>query len=289
MESRDRKEERYTIGEFSKLTGISKDTLRFYDKIGVLCPKFIGESSRYRYYTFDQFWYADMAICLQRLNVPLQDIADVFARKQDSEIVKLLRENRENALRMSEYFMRLADDIEWYARQQRVLEECISDDPEEDDEAGVHLEYFTQRDVMFFRAEDGENGYAEGILPENIPDCHEELKHTDSVKRVRGFVLEPEALTSNELLVAGAYIDIGMSTFDFVGEDNYFTIPAGEYACMVTEVIDGLADFEPLLTWLKEHGRSAELLIADDLGLQFFSGKPDAYLCEVKALVRATR
>ena len=274
-------EERYTIGKFSELTGISKDTLRFYDKIGVLQPKLVGETSKYRYYTFDQFWYADMVVCLQKLGVPLQQIAEVFAGRQDREIIKLLESQREEALRMSEYFMRVADDIEWFARQQRELDRLTGKREEEE----IHLEYFSEREVMYYEAKEGEEDFFR-LRPESVEECREELKHTDAIKRVRGYVLRQESLSTGELLAKGAYIDIGMDSFDYVGEEHVLTLPDGEYACMVAEVIDGLIDMEPLRKWLSDHNRYADLIIVDDLGLQFYSGKPDAYLCEVKALIK---
>ena len=33
-----------SILEFSRLTGISRDNLRFYDRIGLLCPEQRGEN-----------------------------------------------------------------------------------------------------------------------------------------------------------------------------------------------------------------------------------------------------
>lgn len=39
------KEGYYSIGEVSKITGISKDTLHFYNKIGLLVPNHIDEKT----------------------------------------------------------------------------------------------------------------------------------------------------------------------------------------------------------------------------------------------------
>ncbi len=47
----DLKEGYYLIGEVSKITGISKDTLHFYNKIGLLVPDYIDEKNQYRYYS----------------------------------------------------------------------------------------------------------------------------------------------------------------------------------------------------------------------------------------------
>ena len=39
----------YRIGEVSRVTGISKDTLHFYNKIGLLVPDYIDPDNQYRY------------------------------------------------------------------------------------------------------------------------------------------------------------------------------------------------------------------------------------------------
>jgi hypothetical protein len=40
----------FTIGEFSKITGLSVKTLRFYHEEGLLVPTAIDDQSGYRYY-----------------------------------------------------------------------------------------------------------------------------------------------------------------------------------------------------------------------------------------------
>ena len=43
-------ERKYTVGEVSRITGVSKDTLRFYDKIDLFKPKYVDPGNGYRYY-----------------------------------------------------------------------------------------------------------------------------------------------------------------------------------------------------------------------------------------------
>lgn len=45
------KKKLYSIGEVSKICNISKKALRFYDKIGIICPDKISEDNNYRYYS----------------------------------------------------------------------------------------------------------------------------------------------------------------------------------------------------------------------------------------------
>ena len=43
-----------SIGEFSKICGVSQKTLRYYDEIGLIKPHEINPKSNYRYYSIDQ-------------------------------------------------------------------------------------------------------------------------------------------------------------------------------------------------------------------------------------------
>lgn len=48
------REELFTIGEFSAITGVGIYSLRYYDEIGALKPEYVDPVSNYRYYGFRQ-------------------------------------------------------------------------------------------------------------------------------------------------------------------------------------------------------------------------------------------
>jgi len=49
----------FTIGEISKLYTLSIQTLRHYDKIGLLSPAYTNHEIGYRYYSMKQFMKID--------------------------------------------------------------------------------------------------------------------------------------------------------------------------------------------------------------------------------------
>jgi DNA-binding transcriptional MerR regulator len=61
-------------GEMAKLHGISKQTLLYYDRIGLLKPREISETNQYRYYTLDQFEELDVILSLKNLGMKLKEI-----------------------------------------------------------------------------------------------------------------------------------------------------------------------------------------------------------------------
>ena len=83
------------IGEVAKITNISKQTLRYYDKIGILRPKGIDENSGYRYYSIDQLEQLDVILCLKELGMSLIDIRKYLDKRNIEESIILLEKQNE--------------------------------------------------------------------------------------------------------------------------------------------------------------------------------------------------
>lgn len=61
----------FTIGELSKLQNISRQTLIFYDKIGLFCPAYTNPDNGYRYYNANQLDSLD-TICIKLVAIERQ-------------------------------------------------------------------------------------------------------------------------------------------------------------------------------------------------------------------------
>lgn len=97
---------RYRIGEVSKITGLPISRLRYYDKIGLLSPRWRDESSEYRFYdayqlveayTIEQYQYFGFSLVQIRLLMDrpssffenLEKISSERLDELDKEIAKL--------------------------------------------------------------------------------------------------------------------------------------------------------------------------------------------------------
>ena len=84
----------YKIGEFSKLTGLSNKTLRFYDEIGLLKPSRIDSFTNYRYYDEKDLEIYRKIIYLKSLGFSLVEIKDnldnIGVELIDSKISELI-------------------------------------------------------------------------------------------------------------------------------------------------------------------------------------------------------
>src|SRR5215470_9392636 len=66
------------IGEFARMTKVSVKMLRHYDRIGLLRPARVDESTGYRYYTATQLPRLNRILMLRDLGFSLRDIAKLI-------------------------------------------------------------------------------------------------------------------------------------------------------------------------------------------------------------------
>lgn len=118
----------FSIGDFSRICKVSVKTLRHYDKIGLVRPKFTDPVTGYRYYSEEQLSRMLLIQRLKRYGFSLADIGP------------LLEETDESAL-----FLKLK-------RQKLVLAERIAQLTQSMDELTRHLQDFERTgDVMSYQ------------------------------------------------------------------------------------------------------------------------------------------
>lgn len=71
----------YKISDFSKKTGVSIQTLRYYDQIGLFCPSYTDFFTGYRYYEEDQIYSLEQIIRLKEIDLSLEEIKQYIETK----------------------------------------------------------------------------------------------------------------------------------------------------------------------------------------------------------------
>lgn len=86
-----------SIGEVSKIKGVSVKSLRYYDKLGILKPAYINPQTGYRYYTIDQMLTVDLiCICIE-LDIPLKNFNSYITTDGLLSIDKILADGKKIA------------------------------------------------------------------------------------------------------------------------------------------------------------------------------------------------
>lgn len=79
----------FTVGELASLFGISKQTLQYYDRIGLLSPAYVSENG-YRHYSIDQYLDLDLIVRLRSLQFSLPQIHRYLGARSRKEMQSLL-------------------------------------------------------------------------------------------------------------------------------------------------------------------------------------------------------
>ena len=72
--------ELFSIGALAKIMGISTDTLRYYDEIGLLIPHRTSQETKYRYYTTNQAIVLARIMELKQFGFTLKEIKDTLSK-----------------------------------------------------------------------------------------------------------------------------------------------------------------------------------------------------------------
>ncbi|WP_196593289.1 MerR family transcriptional regulator [Pectinatus sottacetonis] len=79
----------FTSGELASLYKIPKQTLLYYDRIGLLKPEFIG-SNGYRHYNITQYLTLEIILNLRKLDIPIIEIKSYIANRSPENFLKLI-------------------------------------------------------------------------------------------------------------------------------------------------------------------------------------------------------
>lgn len=93
IRSREYMKNYFSIGELSSLQNISRQTLIFYDKIGLFCPAYTNPDNGYRYYSAGQLNTLDTICILKKLGFSLDEIkAHIQSYTAEDSILALRRQ-----------------------------------------------------------------------------------------------------------------------------------------------------------------------------------------------------
>lgn len=106
----------YTIGEVSNFLKISTKALRNYDDLGLLKPCYISPDTKYRYYSYEQFFIIDVIRYLNKtLGIPLNHVKKLLEEYQESDKLLTLLESHKEVLDKKiaamEYSKQLTDNL----------------------------------------------------------------------------------------------------------------------------------------------------------------------------------
>ncbi|WP_430786551.1 MerR family DNA-binding transcriptional regulator [Virgibacillus flavescens] len=86
----------YKISEFAEMTGLSKETLRYYAEVKLIEPAYTDPANNYRYYDDGSYFLAILLVNLRRFGFTIQEMLSVMEDESFANLEHLLIQKKKN-------------------------------------------------------------------------------------------------------------------------------------------------------------------------------------------------
>jgi DNA-binding transcriptional MerR regulator len=232
----------FLVGELAKLFHISTDTLRHYDRIGLLKPEY-DASNHYRYYSVRQFFQLSRILFFKSIDLSLKDISKYMRHKNTQNLIALLKEKEEEMDSKIQRYTNLKNKIV----AKRDLLESV-----ENELNTILVKRYPRRIGVLL----------DMMTVEKESDFKQVLKKSGRFMQGSSWLVEGQIYTSvsQNHLLSGEFkrfrYFVEFSMMDVVDDENVLILPEQEYVCMsfrgpYRQMVERYSE---LMQWINENG-----------------------------------
>jgi len=237
-----------TIGQLATLKQISVQTLRYYDKIGLLVPQYVNKETKYRYYDISQCAKLDLILYLKQMGFQLSYIQ----KQMEIEDIDLALKTSTKQLEIIKNKIIELNDLK------SSIETCITNYNNNlkfinlSESTRVIKEHFPQRNIFYYQP----------VIPGESQEAFHQnlwnLQRLADMRQIKVFsqyqfcLLFPKESVEDNTFVASkiGYFLNGQPKF----EDNVENIPEGDFLCTYFEnYIEEKKNRQVLLKYLNDN------------------------------------
>lgn len=131
----------FSIGETARRANVTTETLRHYDRIGLVRPCKVDPWTKYRYYSEAELVRLDAVRALRCMDLSLQEIGELLSCNDFQQIIGQLRRAQENVQAKIVELTRIRESI---GRARSFYEEKI----QQEEPQGIALRTFPQKALL---------------------------------------------------------------------------------------------------------------------------------------------
>jgi DNA-binding transcriptional MerR regulator len=105
------------------MTGLSKETLRYYAEVKLLEPIYIDPHNKYRYYDNGSYLIARLLVYLRKFNFTIQEMLEVVRDESFDNLELLIEEKREKLVLEKMRIQAIIDEMDEFFEIERGDEE----------------------------------------------------------------------------------------------------------------------------------------------------------------------
>ncbi len=220
-----------TIGQMAKMNHVSEQTLRLYDKMGLLRPSDRNPSTDYRYYDIKQSAKLDLIQYMKSLGMNLKEIQNQLDQMNINDLKQLLHQHEKKIERELNQLMIQKRGL---LRTLENIERYESAPPD----GTIVLEYLQKRKMyvvdLHLNIYDYDLETYEKVL-------HEFKTHLTNDALPLVYYCNAGTLLRKDYLLDTTFYSTEVFVFvddDFVSEDLITSIPSGNYLCIYCDAFE---------------------------------------------------
>lgn len=234
--------DKFLIGELAKLFHVSTDTLRHYDRIGLLKPE-NNLINGYRYYNLKSFFKLNRILFLKNLDISLEEIKTYINNKDRNNLLSLLRKKDEEIdakiIKLMNLKKKINDKLELLEGINGKLEQ-------------VKVRRIPDRIGVFLEMNGAENDYE---IIDAFKNNNEHLKNSSWLIEGQVYISLSKENMEMGILNKFRYF-IRVVTLDAQSSKQVKIIPENDYACIafLGSYKDRGKYYKLLIKWIEDNG-----------------------------------
>lgn len=263
--------EKFLIGELANLFNITKDTLRYYDKLDILKPE-TDEQNKYRYYDLRSIFKLSRVLFFKNIGVSLNEIKTYMEKKNSDNLLNLLKRKNEEVDDKINQLMNLKN---------RITTKLMLLENYENDLNKIRIVNIKERHGIFLDITSSQNAY----------EVKEAFKNSGDFLKKSSWLVEGQVYTS----LSKSHMDQGIfnlfkyffeiDSIDDEVKKRLVVLPKCDYACLTVlgPYSDMVLHYQTLVDWIHSNGYeiigdSIEKNIIDD----DFADSESEYVSEIQ-------
>lgn len=216
----------FTISEFASLRNININSLRYYEKIGLLKPAYIAPDTHYRYYSAKQIPVLDTILLCIDLKIPLKELSQYIDETGVLHSEKLFQDGKRIAQQRIDEIQTELSKIE-YARQDMETSSMYGE------QSGLYKRVIRNR--RFWVSEYTTGWEDLGVLEKNFTHLYSQAQEKNLAP-----IFPPSLLLQyhNQQIRCFLLCEI---TDRKSSDEQILEIPEGEFSCLQEDLLPTLA------------------------------------------------
>lgn len=232
--------EQLTIGKMAKLNGVSEQTLRLYDKMGLLVPQGVNSTTGYRYYTIGQSAQLDLIQYYQHIGFSLKDIQSKLMSPDATVINNLLVKRSEE----------LTEQINYLEQCKKAIYKTIDSYNNYNSlpkNGHVFMEYHPERQIIVYNTGDNMFDFDYNHYEYNLrkfKNYLHDIKFNAPLFGNVGTIIRAKDISTKNFHSSEIFLFLDDTTETF---PNIETIPAGTYISICGSNFDNEKQYAQIL------------------------------------------